>query len=157
MRGAMEMLFRQRKSVLARLSDCLKLGLADCEAEAKHVISLHRKYAVPLAEIRRLADLALSAGLPLDTAEAELGKASASIPSGVAQEAVVAREVLHTRVLSVVLNCCSCLESYINALAYHLFHESDVLGLIREGHNDRPSLRLLSLCRTLLPLGEGSP
>ncbi len=42
---------------------------------------------------------------------------------------------LHSECLSVLLNCCFALESYVNSLGYHLLVEKDFLGLFRAGHD----------------------
>jgi len=129
------MLFTERKSSLVRLSDCIKIGLAECLYETKQLIDLQLKYSSQLDEMRRIAQMALDGQISYDEAEAVLRKNSQKIPENEAIVAVTTQGTLHSKSLSVVLNCCFCLESYINSLAYHLFRETDFLGLIRSGHD----------------------
>ena len=42
---------------------------------------------------------------------------------------------MHSECLSVLLQLCFALESYVNAYAYHLLKEKDFLGLIRKGND----------------------
>lgn len=129
------MLFFERKTALVRLSDCIKIGLQECNLEAKHLLALHLKHVGPLSEIRRIARMALSEQIPYEKAEEEMKRVNQAIPENEAIEAIVSQGALHAKSLSVVLNCCFCMESYINSLAFHLFQEKDFLGLIRDGHD----------------------
>lgn len=129
------MLFFERKSALVRLSDCIKIGLQECNIEVKNLLALHLKHAGPLAEMRRIARMTLSEEIPYDKAEEQMRRINQAIPENEAIEAVVSQGALYAKSLSVVLNCCFCIESYINSLAFHLFQETDFLGLIRDGHD----------------------
>ena len=79
--------------------------------------------------------MSLSGEIANDKAEEEIRRINQAIPENEAIEAIVSQGALHAKSLSVVLNSCFCMESYINSLAFHLFHESDFLGLIRDGHD----------------------
>lgn len=118
-----------------RLSDCIKIGLAECQDETNRLIAVPLKYSIPLDEQRQIAQMALAGQISLDEAEEKLRKIGQQIPVNEALDAVMMKGKLHSKSLSVILNCCFCLESYINSLAYHLFHEADFLGLIRSGHD----------------------
>jgi hypothetical protein len=51
------MIFQDGHSSLVRLSDCLKMGVGNALETAKQIISMHRKRADSLKEIRRIAEL----------------------------------------------------------------------------------------------------
>ena len=50
------MLFFEKKSALVRLSDCIKLGIGNCLDTTNELTDLHKKYEVPLARIRAIAE-----------------------------------------------------------------------------------------------------
>lgn len=129
------MIFPEKKSALVRLSDCIKIGLTECENESRNLIEMHRKYAGPLRELRELARRQDSGDLSHEEAVGKMKEVNSKIPKSEALRVIYSKGALSSKAFSVVLNCCFCLESYINSLAYHLFHESDFLGLIRNGHD----------------------
>jgi hypothetical protein len=125
------MLFQEGKSSLVRLSDCIKVGIgAACESSLDW-LELHATHATVLREMQRIGRDALAGKIPMELAE-KLGKEqSAKIPHDDAVRAISLQFRLHSECLSVLLNVCFALESYINSYAYHLLQEKDFLGLLR--------------------------
>jgi hypothetical protein len=128
------MLFPEKKSALVRLSDCIKLGIGNCLDTTKELIDLHAIYEDPLRKTRAIAKDILEGRIPPEQGEKELLEVNKKIPEEDAKGAVSLQGRLHSECLSVLLNCCFALESYVNSLGYHLLQEKDFLGLFHAGH-----------------------
>lgn len=128
------MLFREKKSALVRLSDCMKLNIGNCLDTTNELVELHMKYEEPLGKIRAIAKEILDEKVAAEEGEKKILQVSQSIPEQEARSAVSLQGRLHSECLSVILTCCFALESYINSLGYHLLREGDFLGLFRGGH-----------------------
>lgn len=128
------MLFSGKKSALVRLSDCIKLGIGNCLDTTKEFIDLHKKDEVPLAEIRTIAKETIDGLISQEEGDSRMAEISKEIPQERAMRAISLKGRLHSECLSVLLNCCFALESYVNSLGYHLLQEKDLLGLFRAGH-----------------------
>jgi hypothetical protein len=128
------MIFQDGHSSLVRLSDCLKMGVGNAWETAKQTISMHRKHADALKEIRRIAKqhlARLDAGQDADTCQDQIRAASARIPFEEARVAISLQGRLHSETLGVILTSCFTLESYINSLGFFLLRERDIIGLVR--------------------------
>ncbi len=123
------MLFQEGNSALVRLSDCIKQGVGNALNTTCHIIALHNQHGDALSAIRRLAQRALAGELPQSEANEMLRKQNQRIPEEDAKRAVWLDGRLHSEVLSVILQVCFTLESYINSLGYHLLKEKDILSL----------------------------
>lgn len=132
------MLFPEGKSALVRLSDCIKLGVANALDTTSQLIQLHKQYATALRKIRRAGERAQAGEITHRQALEVLGRMEmqGEIPEEDLQKAVSLDVRLHSEVLSVILHVCFTLESYINSLGYHLLKEKDILRL---GRNASPS------------------
>jgi hypothetical protein len=135
------MLFRDGKSSLVRLSDCIKVGIASACVTTEELVSLHATHAGAIAELREAAKRG-------DLDELEKG---ARIPASEALRGVQLQGQLHTECLAVILNTCLTLESYVNSLAFHMLKEKDFLGLIREGHDASAELLYDAIDRLSTP------
>lgn len=129
------MLFSEKKSALVRLSDCIKLGIGNCLDTTNHLIELHSKYEEPLRITRTIARDILEDRIPAEDGDKKILEVYKNIPDEDARKAVSLLGRLHSECLSVLLNCCFALESYVNSLGYHLLQEKDYLGLFRAGHD----------------------
>ena len=118
-------------SSLVRLSDCLKMGVGNALETTKETISLHRKHAAALKEIREIARKHVGNEAVGDNAEEKIQAASARIPVEEARTAISLKYRLHSETLSVILTSCFVLESYINSLGFFLLRERDIIGLVR--------------------------
>ncbi len=125
------MIFQAGHSSLVRLSDCLKMGVGNSLETTKATISLHRKHAAALKEIREIARRHLDNEVVGDNALEEIQAASARIPAGEAQSAISLQYRLHSEALAVILTSCFALESYINSLGFFLLPERDNIGFDR--------------------------
>jgi len=130
------MLLQKKKSALVRLSDCIKLGIGNCLDTTNAIIDLYMKYEEPIQEIGAIAKAILE-----DRISAEEGKKKKKkllevkkISEEDARREVSLEGRLHSECLSVILNCCFALESYVNSLGYYVLQEKDFLSLFREGH-----------------------
>ena len=119
------MLFPDKKSPLVRLSDAIKVGLAGCRDTSTAVLALYEEHRESFEKMRALA----AQNVPLE----ELRDAAARIPEEVSWRGGELQVRLHSQVLTVLLNCCFCLEAYANTLAYYLFGEADYLRLTASG------------------------
>lgn len=129
------MLFFEKKSALVRLSDCIKLGIGNCLDTTNELIDLHKTYEVPLTRIRAIAKNILDGKISQEDGEVKIAEENKSIPQEHAMRAISLKFRLHSECLSVLLNCCFALESYVNSLAYHVLKETDFLGLFHAGHD----------------------
>jgi hypothetical protein len=107
------------------------MGVGNALETAKETISLHQKHADSLKEIRRIAKKHLDSDEVGETWRDEARAASARIPEEEASAAISLHYRLHSETLSVILNSCFTLESYINSLAFFLLRERDIIGLVR--------------------------
>jgi hypothetical protein len=128
------MLFSKKKSALVRLSDCIKLGIGNCLDTTNDLIALHVRYEEPLRKTRAIAKDTLEDRIPAKEGEKQILEVNKNIPEEDARRAVSLQGRLHSECLSVLLNCCFALESYVNSLGYHLLQEKDFLGLFHAGH-----------------------
>ena len=119
------MLFQHGTSALVRLSDCIKLGVHTSLTTAAEWIAINETHAAKLASIREISKRALKGDVPFDQADQAMRSTENQIPFDEACHAVALQGQLHSQVLSVVLNICFALESYINAFAYHLHVERE--------------------------------
>jgi hypothetical protein len=126
------MLFPEKKSGLVRLSDCIKFGIGNSFETTKELLELHEQYEEPLHKMRAVAKDILENKMPAEEGEKIIREVI--IPEKDAKRAASLQGQLHSECLSVLLNCCFALESYVNSLGYHLLRESDFLGLFRAGH-----------------------
>jgi len=129
------MLFTEKKSALVRLSDCIKLGIANCLDTTNELIDLHLRYEEPLRITKAVAKDILEERIPGEEGEKRILEVQKNIPSEDARKVAFLQGRLHSECLSVFLNCCFALESYVNSLGYHLLQEKDYLGLFRAGHD----------------------
>jgi hypothetical protein len=129
------MLFFEKKSALVRLSDCIKLGIGNCLDTTQDLVDLHKKYEAPLGRIRAIAREILEGKISQEEGEERIAEENKNIPQEHAMRAISLKGRLHSECLSVLLNCCFALESYVNSLGYHLLQENDFLGLFRAGHD----------------------
>lgn len=129
------MLFSKKKSALVRLSDCIKLGIGNCLDTTNDLVDLHLRYEEPLRVTRAIARDFLEGKIPAEEGEKKILEVHKNIPDEDARKAVALEGRLHSECLSVLLNCCFALESYVNSLGYHLLQEKDYLGLFRAGHD----------------------
>ncbi|WP_186409031.1 hypothetical protein, partial [Candidatus Accumulibacter aalborgensis] len=129
------MLFTEGKSALVRLSDCIKVSLDECQSVSHRVIEAHREHGPALAALRNLAAKAEKGVIDSGAFERQALDLARAIPMEASYQVVAAQGKLHSFVLSTILSCCFCLESYINSFAFHIFQEKDFLGLVREGHD----------------------
>jgi hypothetical protein len=128
------MIFQEGHSSLVRLSDCLKMNVGNALETAEESISMHRKHADALKEIRRLAKEHLNrldTGQVSDSSQEAMEAASARVPFDEARAAISLQGRLHSETLSVILTSCFTLESYINSLGFFLLRERDIIGLFR--------------------------
>lgn len=85
------------------------------------------------------------------------------LPLDVPRQATVLQLRIHSQALTTVLLCCFTLESYVNALAHFLLAESDILGLVRDGHRSTADVLFEAIARmsprdkwaTVARLGSG--
>ncbi len=127
------MLFPETNSGLVRLADTVKGGLRYCARTTKTLLDLASPYSEYLRRQRAIAAAALAGKLPYDAAEEEIKKLLSHIPTEVGARLAHLDLEQSDHARTTVLMCCFCLESYINSLAYFLFKEADLLGLIRAG------------------------
>lgn len=128
------MLFPEAKSALVRLSDCIKIGITAAGESSGKLSRLYVSHGAALAALRDTARRGLSGDLPLEEANRLCQRQAQSIPPEAVLQATVLQERLHSECLSVLLQTCFTLESYINSLGYHLLKEKDLLGLVGGGH-----------------------
>jgi len=145
------MLFPKKKSALVRLSDCIKLGIGNCLDTTNELIDLHIKYEEPLRKIRTIAKDILEDKIPVEEGEKQIIEVNKNIPDEDARRAVSLQGRLHSECLSVLLNCCFALESYVNSLGYYLLEEKDLLGLFRAG-NEATAEVLIDAIEKMSPL-----
>lgn len=128
------MLFLQEGSGLVRLSDTVKAGLRYCERSTSQLLALVHPYRRQYALMRAAAEKADRGDVALDVAEGEIQEALAQIPQevGLRIASIVLEIGDHAR--TTVLTCCFCLESYVNSLAFFLFKQTDLVGLVRAGY-----------------------
>jgi len=128
------MLFFDKKSALVRLSDSLKMGLSQCAQTSTEILNAFLPYEERFREAQTITKEALAQDIEPVTVEQRLNEALSTIPQEVLAQGASLQGQLHSQALSTILMCCFCLESYVNSLAYFIYHESDFLGLIRNGH-----------------------
>lgn len=129
------MLFQEKKSALVRLSDCLKFGVGNCFNTTTEVIKAFEKHSQSVAQMREIALSIERGSISYEQGEASLREASSNIPKDEALQTASLQGRLHAESLSVLLNTCFTLESYINSLGYFLLKEKDFLGLVSSGHD----------------------
>lgn len=136
------MLFPKNVSGLVRLSDTVKGGLRYCARATSELLQLAAPHKVYFSRVRILGDEALSGKISYDAADAEMEKLQVQLPAGLGLHLATldVEQADHAR--TTVLMCCFCLESYINSLAYFLFKEADLLGLVRGGHHNSADVML---------------
>lgn len=128
------MLFREKKSALVRLSDCIKLGIGNCFDTTNDIIELHQRYKETFQKSREIARDILADKISAEVGEKQLLELNMNVPEEDARRGVYLQGRLHSESLSVLLNCCFALESYVNSLGFHLLQEKDFLGLFQAGH-----------------------
>ncbi len=128
------MLFREKKSALVRLSDCIKLGIGNCFDTTNDIIALHVKHKDTFQKSRMIAKDILEDRIPTEEGEKQLLELNKKISEEDARRGVYLQGRLHSESLSVLLHCCFALESYVNSLGFHLLQEKDFLGLFQAGH-----------------------
>jgi hypothetical protein len=129
------MLFSDKKTALVRLSDCIKLGIGSCLETTEELIGLHAKYRVQFHKMREIAKAILDGRIYTDEGDKKLAEINKNIPKDDAIRGVSLQGRLHSESLSVLLNSCFALESYINSLGYYLLRQKDILGLFNSGHD----------------------
>lgn len=134
------MIFPEKKSALVRLSDCIKLGIGNCLDTTLELINLHIIYKEPISKIKAIAQEILNDRIAADDGERMLLEINKNIPEKDATRAVSLQGRLSSESLTVILNCCFTLESYVNSLGFYLFKEKDYLGLLRGGHESTAEL-----------------
>jgi hypothetical protein len=119
------MLFLEKKSALVRLSDCIKLGIGNCLDTTQELIGLHKRYENPRKKIRKTAKDILDGKISQEEGERKIEDENKNIPQEDAMRAISLKARLHSECLSLILNTCFALESYINSLGYHLHQVVD--------------------------------
>ena len=114
------MLFPSHKSALTRLSDTLKIGFDECARTTEELLEYSRRYGSVFASLQALAGRHLAGDISADDLEAQARKALEAIPEPERLTGAQLQQILHTQVLSVLLNTCFCLEAYINSLVFFL-------------------------------------
>ncbi len=112
------------------------MGVGNAFETTKELLSLHHTHASALKDIRELARRYMRDSVADDRAEEKIKTASAKILPEEARVALSLKVRLHSETLSVILNACFALESYINSLGFFLLRERDIIGLVR---NSTPS------------------
>src|SRR5277367_6991030 len=125
------MIFSTGKSNLVMLSDCLKLGVGNAFETTKQVMSLYSKYGAAYKEIQDIARKHLENEAASENVMEKIRAASAEISEDEGRIAISLQYRLHAETLSVILNSCFALESYINSLGFFLLRERDIIGLVR--------------------------
>ena len=114
------MLFRSHKSALTRLSDTLKIGFDECARTTEELLEYSRRYGSVFASLQALGGRHPAGDISADDLEAQARKALEAIPEPERLTGAQLQQILHTQVLSVLLNTCFCLEAYINSLVFFL-------------------------------------
>lgn len=142
------MLLAGGKSGLVRLSDSLKTTLELCEASTINLLQIAEPYQPIYREIQRLARDQLDGKIAPDEGDRRTREALQGIPEAVGFKiAYLAAHEIHSLSLSSVLLSCFCLESYVNTLAYFLFNEVDLLGLVRGGNKSSAEVLIDAIAR----------
>lgn len=129
------MLLAGGKSGLVRLSDNLKMLLELCERSSKKMLRVAEPHMPAYRQLQQLAKQNLAGKLALSDDNREMLDALKGVPDDTQLElARLQGHEIHSLSVSCVLVSCFCLESYVNTLAYFLFNEADLLGLIRAGN-----------------------
>lgn len=139
------MIFPDKKSALVRLSDSLKSGLTTASATAQEIVDIYVPHEAAFQEARTVAREVLAGRLDGDRARAKVSEAMSGVSQNTLEKGAGLQGQLHGQVLSTVLLSCFCLESYINSLAYFVFEETDLLGLIRGGHKASSELLIAAI------------
>jgi hypothetical protein len=136
------MLFPKNASGLVRLSDTVKGCLRYCARATSEILRLAGPHTAYFTRVRIIGEEALSGKISYDDADAEIQKLQSKLPPdlGLRLATLDIEQADHAR--TTVLMCCFCLESYINSLAYFLFKEADLLGLLRGGHQSSAEFML---------------
>lgn len=145
------MLFPEAKSSLVRLSDCIKFGIAAACDTSSEFLELHKAHAQDIAVMRDAAREALAGRISMEEAEKVGRIQSAKIPADTERRAISLQGRLHSECLSVLLQVCFALESYVNAYAYYLLKEKDFLGLVRKGNDATAELLFEAIDRLSTP------
>lgn len=122
------MLFNDGASRLVRLADCLKVSFEVLEETTQKTTPLmeSQRGAVLEAQIRAKELLA-------GRSTADPSEALRAIPPDVVIQITTLQRRIHAQSLGIILLSCFTLEAYINAFAYYLLNERDLLGLHRDG------------------------
>ncbi len=141
------MLFPERKSGLVRLSDSVKVGLELCSDTTRKVLTVYAKGKPFYERAQAVASRAVRGEISYEEADEQATEILSTIPEDDAKTGAALQVTLHSQVLSVILMCCFCVESYINSFAYFLFQEVDFLGLIRSGRQASADALLTAIDR----------
>lgn len=114
------MLFAGHKSALTRLSDTLKVGFDECGRTTEELLEYSRRHGARFAAVQALAARHLAGDISQDEFESQARRALEGIPEPERLTGAQLQLLLHTQVLSVLLNACFCLEAYINSLVFFL-------------------------------------
>jgi hypothetical protein len=134
-RHEIDVIFEEKKSGLVRISDAIKVTLRSAAFTTRELLENFGHHENAIRTAQALARRAQSVGgAELDEVHGQIIQVLKAVPQDVALRGVGLQSELHSQVLTAVLLCCFCLESYVNSLAYFLFNETDFLGLMRGGH-----------------------
>jgi hypothetical protein len=135
-------------SGLVRLSGNLKTTLSLCQKSSCALLALVDPHLSAYREIKRLAGEQLEGTLGEKEGDERIREVLATIPQEVGTKvAYLHGSEIHSLSLSAILLCCFCLESYVNTLAYFLFKEADLLGLIRQGNENSAEVIIDAIAR----------
>lgn len=142
------MLLPGGRSGLVRLSDSLKIALDLCERSSRVLLTLVDPYLPTYRESQWLTRAQVEGRLDPEEGSQRIREVLSTIPDDVATKvAYLHGHEVHSLSLSAILLSCFCLESYINTLAYFLFRDADLLGLIREGHENSAEVIINAIAR----------
>lgn len=142
------MLLSGGKSGLVRLSDSLKTLLDLCEASTLKMLRLAEPHMAAYRQVQQLAKQHLAGKIALSDDNREMLDALKSVPPDTQRELMYLQaHEIHSLSLTCVLTSCFCLESYVNSLAYFLFNEADLLGLIRSGNESSSEVLIDAISR----------
>ena len=142
------MLLDGGRSGLVRLSDSLKTTLNLCEASTVNLLRIVEPYHHLYRESQRLARDQLDGKLDSDEGDRRRREVLDGIPEEVDfKVAYLAAHEIHSLALTSVLLSCFCLESYVNTLAYSLFKEVDLLGLVQTGNKNSAEVLINAVAR----------
>jgi hypothetical protein len=108
------------------------MGIGNAFETTRELVAHYKKHAAALSRIKRTAQRQIKNNDYSEEAQEELRSVSAEIPVEDAKIGISLQGRLHAEVLSVILNSCFTLESYINSLRFFLLKERHITALVSD-------------------------